>query len=583
MDEASKRSFLKETDLKVAAAWKSIDAFGFGFLALTVSAELAFAGQISPKDQPGEYDKQMKAGYELLKEGEVERGEGELARQAGNFDEALSDYDKAIELDEKALGRFKSAENYALQEDHKKHAVFFEGVALIEKGQAIVSYNMASKDLKRGAPRAFCTALHEIKRAITLGMTPKDNSCLSFERGLALINVGEYDQGIQRLTQFLALPQENPTQQRQAEIARTSICSAQKAIIDAKKITPSPACGKALLPIKAPTKDDKPAPSAKQTESQIVCSITTGVGYDGNVTHLGRGLPLPEGLAGKGAAFNETILSLEGDWFLHHQKGEDDLIDKLAASYAIIYDAYDEHSTSNNLGQSGLINYCHVINTKLCMGFQIGDTWLRDDTKNLSNTLAPQANLSYQESNRLAGKISYTLGWNKYFTPSTSLTTLDGFTNRVALAQSFIAIHEYRDWSPDLTVTGQYGHEWTTTDGIVGDRQRENPLVKAEWVIFGARDYCSFVRSVTFASSYEYRHDEYCNATFPDLSAANRFKRRDDTHLVEFAVSIKMWYDERMKNRLEAILDYKSTTDDSNVPAKAFDDPRFVASLKFNF
>src|SRR5260370_1709727 len=134
MDEASKRSFLKETDLKVAAAWKSIDAFGFGFLALTVSTGLAFAGQISAKDQPGEYDKQMKAGYELLKEGEVKRREGESARQAGHFYEAPLHYGQAIELDEKALELFKSAENYALQEDHKKHAVFFEGVALIEKG-----------------------------------------------------------------------------------------------------------------------------------------------------------------------------------------------------------------------------------------------------------------------------------------------------------------------------------------------------------------------------------------------------------------------------------------------------------------
>jgi tetratricopeptide (TPR) repeat protein len=570
---------LKENRLKVTAAWKRIGAFGLGFLALMVSAELAFAGQVSAKDQQGDYDKLMQAGHDLLQKGERERGEGELARQAGNFDEALPLYDKAIELDEKALGAFRSAENYAPQ-GHQKHAVFFEGVALVEEGQAIVVYNMASKNLKRGAPRAFCTALHEIERSITLGMTPKDNSCLSFELGLAHVDVGEYDQGIQDLQQFLDSQQGNPTQRKLAQKAQTFALEAIKA---AKKITPSPACGKALLPIKAPTKDDKPAPSAKQTESQIVSSISTGVGYDGNVTHLGRGLPLPEGLAGKGAAFNETILSLEGDWFLHHEEGKKDLIDKLAASYAIIHDAYDEHSTSNNLGQTALINYCHAINQKLCVGFQIGDTWLRDDTKNLSNTLAPLANLSYQESDRLAGKISYTLAWNKYFTPSTPLTTLDGFTNRLALAQSFIAIHEYRNWSPGLTVTGQYGQEWTTTDGIVGDRQRENPLVKAEWLIFGARDSCSFVRSVTFASSYEYRHDEYCNATFPNLSAANRFKRRDDTHLADFAVSIKMWYDEEMKNRLEAILDYKSTTDNSNVPAKAFDDPRFVASLKFNF
>src|SRR6266480_1161805 len=579
MDGASKQPRLKENELKVAAAWKSIDAFGLGLLALTVSAGLAFADRVSAKDQLGEYEKLMRAGADLLHQAKRESSEGESARHAGNFDEALTRYNKAIELDEEALGSFKSAENYAPL-GCQKHAVFFEGVALIEKGQAIVFYNRATKNLKRGAPRAFCTALHEIKRSIRLGMTSQANSSLLFELGLALVGVGEYEQGIQTLDQFLASNQGNPAQQEEARRLRTS---AKDGIKAAKDTSPSPVCGQALTPLKAPTQKDEAAPSAKQTESQIVCSITTGVGYDGNVIQLGRGLPLPEGLAGKGAAFNETILSLEGDWFLHHERGKDDLIDKLTASYAIIHDAYDEHSDANTLGQTGLINYCHVISPTLCMGFQIGDTWLRDDTRNLSNTLAPQANLSYLESDQLATKISYTLAWAKYFTPSTPLTTLDGFTNRVALEQSFIIIQEYRGWSPGLAVTGQYGHEWTTTDGIVGDRQRENPLVKAAWVIFRALDYCSFVRSVTFASSYEYRHDEYCNATFPNLSAANRYKRRDNTHLVDFAVSIKMWYDERARNRLEAILDYKSTTDDSNVPAKAFDEPRFVASLKFNF
>jgi hypothetical protein len=134
-----------------------------------------------------------------------------------------------------------------------------------------------------------------------------------------------------------------------------------------------------------------------------------------------------------------------------------------------------------------------------------------------------------------------------------------------------------------LTVTGQFGHERTTTEGIVGDRNRENPLLKAEWVIFKAPNLCSFVRSVTFASSYEYRHDEYCNATFPNLTAINRYHRQDDTHLADFAASVKMWYDEKTKNRLELIVDFKSTSDNSNVPAKAFDQPRFVASIKFNF
>ena len=44
-----------------------------------------------------------------------------------------------------------------------------------------------------------------------------------------------------------------------------------------------------------------------------------------------------------------------------------------------------------------------------------------------------------------------------------------------------------------------------------------------------------------------------------------------------------MIYDEKMKNRLEALLEYKYTTDYSNVPADAYDEPRLLASVKLNF
>jgi len=38
-----------------------------------------------------------------------------------------------------------------------------------------------------------------------------------------------------------------------------------------------------------------------------------------------------------------------------------------------------------------------------------------------------------------------------------------------------------------------------------------------------------------------------------------------------------------MRNRLEALVEFKYATDDSNVPADAFDDPRILASVKLNF
>ena len=315
-----------------------------------------------------------------------------------------------------------------------------------------------------------------------------------------------------------------------------------------------------------------------------MASAVTGIGYDWNVTKLGRTLPVPSTLHGKGAFFNESNLSLEKDWFVYHKSCSNILIDKLATSYAVIHDAYDEHSSSNNLGQSAFITYCRAVSRNWCVGFQTGDTWLRDDTQDLSNTLAFGPNITFAESDRLATQLSYLVIWSTYFEPSTPLTNLDGFTYRISLQQSCTLVQRNGEaWSPSVTLSAQFGHEWTLTEGIVGDLQRDNPLLKLDWSVFNALDYCSFVRSITLSSSYELRHDQYSNATIPSLGAADHFKRRDDTQLVGIALSVKMIYDEKMSNRLEALVEYKYATADSNVPANAYDAPRILASVKLNF
>ena len=127
------------------------------------------------------------------------------------------------------------------------------------------------------------------------------------------------------------------------------------------------------------------------------------------------------------------------------------------------------------------------------------------------------------------------------------------------------------------------GLEWTLTEGVIGDRQRDDPLVAVEWAVFMALDRCSFVRSITLSGSYQFRYDQYSNASFPSLTADDRFARRDVTQLLGMALSVKMIYDETMKNRLEALLGYEYTTDDSNVPVHAYDEPRILASVKLNF
>ena len=128
------------------------------------------------------------------------------------------------------------------------------------------------------------------------------------------------------------------------------------------------------------------------------------------------------------AFFNESNLGLEKDWFFCHKSCSNTLIDKLAMSYAVIHDAYDEHSSLNNLGQTALITYCRAVRQNWCLGFQTSDTCLRVDTQKSSNTLAFGPRVTVAESYRLATQLRFVVGWSTYFTPSRPLTSLNGFT-----------------------------------------------------------------------------------------------------------------------------------------------------------
>lgn len=539
------------------------------------------------------YDALMDDGYAQLKQGEAERLDGEADTEVRHFGSALAHFDQALAHDKAALRAFQAAES-AFQAERRegspKNAVFFQGVALNEMGQTTLDYKKATVNPKLGAPKEFCAAIHSIERSIKLGMTPQDNSALYFELGWALIDANNFPKGLRQLKCFLRSKSIEPSLKARAEELRRfaegeiTKLSAKSPIwgnpIEAKNA--SPMCGEPRVPKnKLPDEGQSPA---VQNESQFQASLVTGIGYDWNVSQLGRTLPVPSTLNGKGAFFNETNLSLEGDWLFYHNSGKDVLIDKIALTYAVIYDAYDGHSSFDSLGQTAFFNYCRAIDLRWCLGFQAADTWLRDDVQNISNTLAFAPSVTFAESDRLATQLSYRVIWSAYFTPSTPVTTLDGFTHRISLVQSWTVVQRGAEvWSPSVTLSAVLGHEWTLTEGVVGDRQRDDPLLTVEWSVFKALDCCSLVRSITLSGSYQFRHDQYSNASFPSITADNRFARRDDTQLLGVALSVKMIYDETMKNRLEALLEYKYTTDYSNVPADAYDEPRLLASVKLNF
>jgi hypothetical protein len=558
-----------------------------GFLMLACSPSFAAAKT--------RYDALMEDGYAQLKQGEAQRLDGDADIEAGQFGPAVSHFDQGLAYDKAALRAFQAAESAFEAESREgtpKNAVFFQGVALNEMGQTTLDYKKATVNPKLGAPKEFCVAIHSIERSIKLGMTPEDNPALYFELGWALVDANNFADAIPQLDRYLHNEPIEPSFKARAEELRSL---AEHKIEDAKDSArspifgnpieaknASPMCGQPTVPKnKLPGEDHSPS---VQNESQFQASLVTGIGYDWNVSQLGRTLSVPSTLNGKGAFFNETNLSLEGDWFFYHNSGANVLIDKMALTYAVIYDAYDGHSSFDSLGQVAFFNYCRAIALNWSLGFGIRDTWLRDDTQNISNTFAFGPSVIFAESDRLATQLGYGASYSAYFTPSTPATTLDGFTHRISVVQSWIVVQRAEEvWSSSVTLSAVLGHEWTLTEGVIGDRQRDDPLVKVEWAMFSALDYCSLLRSITLSGSYQFRRDQYSNASFPTLTADNRFARRDETQLLDIALSVKMIYDETMKNRLEALLEYKYTTDHSNVPADAYDEPRLLASVKLNF
>ena len=129
--------------------------------------------------------------------------------------------------------------------------------------------------------------------------------------------------------------------------------------------------------------------------------------------------------------FSRSTLNLEADWHFYHPSGFHGLVDKLAASYLGIHDAYIDLSAANTLIQTGGLSYCHCFNENTCGGFQVRDAWLRNDTKNLSNILSLQPSVSYAESPELTSKFRYSaIRYDYSIRPKQSLAIQDGFGNK---------------------------------------------------------------------------------------------------------------------------------------------------------
>jgi len=516
----------------------------------------------------------------------IQEGKGEMesaAAQEGAIG-TREEMQAVINQYQEAANTFREAEQ---RDSRKPLAWFWRGVIYNRIGQVIKRFNKDKCKDERGAPAAFCIALDEINHARSLWRDSNEVEEPTFliQLAFAQFKTGQLLEAERTIDEFLSRSSDKELLV-QAKLLRNEIA---KNIADIKEEKE-----KIYICGSAPKAFATPAPGVScptgTIQSQYLKSITTGFGYNGNVIPLGNGLPLPPGFPHKDAFFEESTLNLEADWFFYHPDGSHGLVDKLSATYIGIHDAYFDVSAANTFIQTGGLSYCHCFSEKTCGGFQVGDAWLRSDTKNLSNILSLQPSASYAETPELTTKLSYsTIRYDYSMTPKQPLANQDGFGYQLAIEQTWA--HSISDgvWSPDISVTAKYLHQWFVTEGIVGDKQRNDSFVKVDWCIFKAAGVCAMLRSVNLAALYEYRHDGYENVTFPALKDGTTFKRQDDTHIVDVRVTFKLLYDEKLfndeqvKSRLEAVLDYQSNINDSNIPTDEYDQPRFLASLKVNF
>ena len=547
-------------------------------IGLLLSISYGRAEPVSP-----EYRKLVTDGYNELQAAEDERVTGQKTRKAGEFEAALPCYDRAIRRCQKAVDMFRAAQKLP---DDVREALFYEAVAWNRMGQAIDDYNRASLTSRFGGGCAYCESFRAIERSRQLGMNSQLNSNFDLEVAEALVGVGEFDRALATLNNY------HPEEHYAADRANQLRTIAKAALEEASKTKIAEVCGKPAHPDKVRTTGDTAAAPAKTSSWELADGFTTSVGYNGNVASLGRGQPLLPGLHQKSAFFNESILSLEADYYDHHQVDASDLIDKMALSYGVIHDAYANDFHFDSLAQTATLSYCRALPTQSCLNGQLADAWLRTDTKNVSNTMAGQIGFKHWQIPEQKGECppgiwatqaTYNLSWAYYSAQPKRDFNADGFNQRWAIEESWKSAPSTAQWFAGYGATAQFGHEWNLCQGKAAGRQRENPLIKGECVLYKPKNNCGFVQEVRLAASYEYRHDEYHSAPTPTRQTPNPIRRIDDTHLGDFVLSAKMWYDEKLQNRLEGILEFQTKTNDSNLPAKTYDQPRVLASIKINF
>lgn len=481
--------------------------------------------------------------------------------------------DEARALADEALEYFRSAET--LDPDNAE-AVFFQGLALMQL-------------------QNYCSAINKIQLARkALYRNPKEPAETTFALGAALVgssNVGspKFEEGKKFLVDYIAQADGSPNRNKMFP-------NYDKAtqIYKAAVAQPADLLTKYQEKNREPNHAACPLPISGKTELPFAAFILSAIGYNDNVITLGRGQSLPPGTPQKASLYNESTFGLGRDFSSSHSSSLSDttgwLSDGLSLKYLFTSDTFFDLPDSDRLLHTFVGGYQWAFTPNAGGLINVSDQLLYITKSPASNIFTAQHALVLDFNARWKSLLSYYLIRTDSLTQVTPLDNPDGFTHRIEMAQIWVVRQDQWDFSPILTLTGQYAHEWDQPTGVAGQFQREELLGKIEYKLFHARDRCSFIRSVTTSASELWQTDRYSHAAFTLPDSGNLVTRSDSFNQLVFAMSIAMWYDDYMQNigvpdgnRLEAIVQYQYTTRDSNIEADAYNQNRFFASLKLNF
>lgn len=480
--------------------------------------------------------------------------------------------DEARALADEALEHFRSAETL---DPGNAEAVFFQGLALLQL-------------------QNYCSAISMIQSAREAHYRNPDQPAeTTFALGAAL--VGASSVGSPKFCQGIALLADYIAQAKANSNGTTAFPNLGKAndIYKAAVGQPTDLLTKYREKNHEPNRAACPLPIPGKTELPFAAFILSAIGYNDNVITLGRGQLLPPGTPQKESLYNESSFGLSRDFPFSHPSALSDttgwLSDRLSLKYLFTADTFFDLPDSDRILQTFAGSYQRAFTPNAGGLIKVSDQLLYVTQNPASNIFSAQHALVLDFNARWKSLLSYYLIRTDSLTPVIPLNNPDGFTHRIEMAHIWVVRQDGWDFSPILTLTGQYAHEWDQPNGIAGQFQREEVLGKIEYKLFHARDQCSFIRAVTTSASELWQTDRYSHA-FASPNSGNLVTRSDTTNQLVFAMSVTMWYDQYMQNigvpdgnRLEALLQYRYTTRDSNVEADAFNQNLFFASLKLNF